>query len=103
MACSDWSDYGEALKEGAFWDAILCRLAEPASVEIVSLFILSAVMLATYIVSGSIIIPLVLTIILSSLAYAFVPGIGVTVLAVVLILATPSLSYLIVMRLDRGA
>lgn len=103
MACSDWANYGDALTDGAYWDAILCRLAESSSVGVISLMVLGGLMLAIYIVSGSVIIPLVLMIMLSSLAYAFIPGIGIQIVAITLILGLPAIAYLVVMRLDRGA
>ena len=64
MACSDYGAYFQFLKNEQFFDAVYCVFADSVGVLLFPLLVWGSMGTALYIFSGSLIMPLVLTIIL---------------------------------------
>lgn len=101
MACSDYTDYGDALADGAFFDAIYCTFGDQLGGVMFALMVFGALILALYIHSGSIELPLVVTVILGAVVVTQLPGVAVQVVAVTLVVGMAVFGMYLILRLNR--
>lgn len=78
MACTDWDGvYLDALKDGAFQDAILCPYQDNMGGVVFALFVYGAIGTAIYVRTDSIIIPFVLVLLTGGIVMTEVASIAV--------------------------
>lgn len=103
MSCTQWSgQWGEALTNGAFLDAILCPYQTQVGGVVFGLFVYGVVMTALYIRTDSVIAPLVGTIVVGVLLIPQLPAGGFQIIAAVLILALAVGGYFVATQVQNA-
>lgn len=85
MACSDWSDSLEALKNFAFRDAFTCDYqGQFSSGLFFGLVVMAAIGLAVYIRTDDIVVPWAVMVVTAGVVLPWVTSVGVTVAVIVI-------------------
>jgi hypothetical protein len=100
MACSDYNTYWEFMANWQFFDAVYCLYGEQVGFFLFPLLAYGALATALYIFAGSLIMPLVLTIILGGVVVAQLPPGPVRLVGIVVLFAVALGGYLLVQRLE---
>jgi len=101
MACSDYDTYLEFMQNEQFFEAVYCVFGDSVGVLLFPLLVWGAMGLALYIFSGSLIMPLVLTIILGGVLVVQLPAGPVQFVAAVVLFGIALGGYALVRRLDQ--
>jgi hypothetical protein len=101
MACSDYDAYFQFLKNEQFFDAVYCVFADSVGVLLFPLLVWGSMGTALYIFSGSLIMPLVLTIILGGVVVVQLPAGPIQFVAAVVLFGIALGGYALVRRLDQ--
>ena len=101
MACSDYDTYLEFMQNEQFFEAVYCVFGDSVGVLLFPLLVWGAMGSALYIFSGSLIMPLVLTIILGGVLVVQLPAGPVQFVAAVVLFGIALGGYALVRRLDR--
>jgi hypothetical protein len=101
MACGDYGAYQEFWINGQFFDAVFCPFGDVLGGVGFALFVFGAIGLSLYIYSGSVVMPLVLTLILGSVVVTQLPSIAAQLVGAVVLLGIAIAGYLIVIRSHR--
>jgi hypothetical protein len=102
MACTDYSDYGEALVEGAFFDAILCPFTDVMGTVAFGLFVYGVALVALYIRTESPTVPIAVLIVTSVVIVPVLPGGALQVMVAVAMLALAIGGYLLTRRAQNA-
>jgi hypothetical protein len=101
MACSDYDTYLEFMQNEQFFEAVYCVFGDSVGVLLFPLLVWGAMGSAMYIFSGSLIMPLVLTIILGGVLVVQLPAGPVQFVAAVVLFGIALGGYALVRRLDQ--
>ena len=101
MACSDYDTYLEFMQNEQFFEAVYCVFGDSVGVLLFPLLVWGAMGSALYIFSGSLIMPLVLTIILGGVLVIQLPAGPVQFVAAVVLFGIALGGYALVRRLDQ--
>ena len=101
MACSDYDTYLEFMQNEQFFEAVYCVFGDSVGVLLFPLLVWGAMGSALYIFSGSLIMPLVLTIILGGVLVVQLPAGPVQFVAAVVLFGIALGGYALVRRLDQ--
>lgn len=98
MPCSDYSNYYEFLVEGQIFDAIYCPFGDVLGGALFALIFFGGIILATYVYSDSVALPLSLTVILGSVVVVQLPSAAVQLIAATLLLGLTASGYILIQR-----
>jgi hypothetical protein len=85
-ACSQWGgDYTQALSKYAFGDALVCPFWDAVGQLATGLLVWGAVGTAIYIVTGSVMIPYVLLLLIGGAVISQVASLGVTIATIIIL------------------
>lgn len=98
MACTDYTAYWEFWRHGQFFDAVSCPFVEALGGPLFAMLVFGPALLGMYIYSGSIILPLVLTLILGSVVVVQLPSVALQLFGIVILLSIAGAGYLLVQR-----
>lgn len=101
MACSDYDTYIAFFQNEQFFEAVYCVFGDSVGVLLFPLLVWGAMGTALYIFSGSLIMPLVLTIILGGVLVVQLPAGPIQFVAAVVLFGIALGGYALVRRLDR--
>lgn len=99
MSCSDWAEYADAWAANAFRDAILCPYQDNLSGPLFTLMIWGTITTALYIRTGSVLPPLVLTVVVGGSVMSFMAAPFVGILTAVLLLITGLAPVILIKKL----
>lgn len=102
MACSDYSKLTEFWVNGQFFDAIFCPFGDALGGVVFALIFFGAIGLALYIFSGSLVMPLVLTLILGAVVVSQLPSLAAQLVGAVVLVGIAIAGYMTVMRLNKA-
>ena len=101
MACSDYDTYLEFMQNEQFFEAVYCVFGDSVGVLLFPLLVWGAMGSALYIFSGSLIMPLVLTIILGGVVVVQLPAGPIQFVAAVVLFGIALGGYALVRRLEQ--
>jgi hypothetical protein len=101
MACGDYDTYVAFIRNEQFFDAVYCVFGDSVGVLLFPLVVWGALGSALYIYSGSLIMPLVLTIILGGVVVVQLPAGPVQFVAAVVLFGIALAGYALVRRLEQ--
>lgn len=102
MSCNDYSTYWEFLSNGQFFDAVTCPYFDQMGIPLTSMIAFAAIGLGLYVYSGSMALPLAVAILVGAALLAVVPGIGVNLVGIALVLGLAVAGFILVRRLIRN-
>lgn len=99
MPCSDYSEYGDFMTNGQFFDAIYCPFADQMGVALAGLIFFGAIGLSLYIYTDSIAVPLSVAVVVGAAFMTTVPAIAVNIVMIAGLLGITVAGFFLVMRL----
>jgi hypothetical protein len=101
MACSDYETYLEFFQNEQFFDAVYCVYGDSVGVLLFPLLVWGAMGTALYIFSGSLVMPLVLSIILGGVLVVQLPAGPIQFTAAIVLFGIALGGYALVRRLEQ--
>lgn len=98
MACGDYSNYYEFLVEGQIFDAIYCPFGDVMGGALFALIFFGGIIMATYIYSDGVVLPLTMTVILGAVIVTQLPSVAVQLVVAALLLTLAGSAYLLIQR-----
>lgn len=101
MACTDYDTYWEFMINWQFYDAIYCLYGDHVGYLLFPFLVYGALATSLYIYAGSLIMPLVLTIILGGVVVVQLPPGPIRFIAVIVLFGVALAGYLLVQRIEQ--
>lgn len=97
QSCGQYDAFWEYLVNGQFFDAVYCPYGATMGV-VFPLIVFASLGMSMYIYSGSIALPLALTLILGSVVVTQLPGLAAQLVGIVVLLGLAAAGYVLIIR-----
>jgi len=101
MTCGDYARLSEYWIQGQFFDAVTCPYVQAMPGELFALMVFAPIGLGLYIASGSVKVPLVVTIIVGAAIIPQLPGPAVNIAGITTVLGGALVAMSLVWLLNR--
>lgn len=98
MACGDRPKLIDFWTNFEFWDGINCFYSDQLGASVIAFVFFGVTAMSLYLSTGSIVVPMVIGIVIGGVAFALLPGVGIEVALMVIVLGAGGAMYLLAKR-----